>query len=158
MAGRNKQPLSVILGKGKAKHLTKAVIAERQKQEDTIKGDTDKVSPPKRLLAKQKEEFDIIANELMKLEIFSNLDVDTLTRYIDAKSEYERIVDIVRKIKPLDDVDIYTKLQRAKKSLSDECRAYAADLGLTITSRLKLVIPQKEKTEESEFDRKFGDL
>lgn len=157
MSGRKKQPLSVILGNGKSKHLTKAMINDRQKHEEAMKADTDKVKPPKRLLAKQKVEFEEIATELMKLEIFDNLDVDTLARYIDAKSEYERIVDIVRKLRPLDDVDTYTKLQRAKKSLSDECRAYASDLGLTITSRLKLVIPKMEdKAPKTEAERRFG--
>lgn len=157
MSGRKKQPLAVILGNGKSKHLTKSMIEERQQHEDAMKGETDKISPPDRLLAKQKKEFEEISEQLLALDIFSNLDVDTLTRYIDSKYEYERIVDVVRKIKPLEDVDMYTKLQRAKKSLSDECRAYASDLGLSITSRLKLVIPKTENPEpRTEAERRFS--
>lgn len=156
MAGRNKQPLSVIQGKGKSHHLTKAEIAKRKEHEEAMKGDTDKVKPPERLLSKQKKEFEEISEQLMKLEIFSNLDVDTLARYIDAKFEYERIHDIARKLNPLDDVDTYAKMQRAKKSLSDECRSYAGDLGLTITSRLKLVIPKTEEDKPVSKWSKFG--
>lgn len=154
--GRKKQPLSVLQGKGKSHHLTRDEIERRKKHEESIKGDTDKVKAPDRLLIARKKDFDDIAGQLMKLNIMSNLDVDTLARYVDAKFEYERIENIVRKIRPLDDVDTYTKLQRAKKSLSDECRSYASDLGLTITSRLKLVIPKGEdKPTESKWG-KFG--
>lgn len=46
MAGRKKEPVSVLLEKGK-KHLTKKEIKERQEQE--IKGFKDKIIPPKKL-------------------------------------------------------------------------------------------------------------
>ena len=59
---------------------------------------------------------------------------------------------MLRKLDPIKDLDAYTKLNRTRKQLSDECRAYANDLGLTITSRLKLVIP---KTEDEKPKNKF---
>lgn len=170
MAGRKKQPLAVIQGKGKSKHLTKSEIESRQKHEENMRGSTDKVASPSYLTAAQKREFTEIASELMALEIFSNLDVDALARYLDSKYQYLQLVREMKKIKPTITVetdegkkvtianDDYPKLLRAKNTLFTECRQAASDLGLTISSRLKLVIPQTEDKEKSEFERKFGDV
>jgi len=153
LAGRKKQPLSVIQGKGRSNHLTKDEIKKREEHEAMMRGNVDKIEAPSYLLKKQKEEFNSIAADLMELGIISNLDVDTLTRYVEAKTEYNRLSPIIRKLNPVEDLDIYTKLNRTRKQLSDECRSYANDLGLTITSRLKLVIP---KTEEEKPKNKFS--
>jgi P27 family predicted phage terminase small subunit len=170
LAGRNKQPLSVIQGKGRSNHLTNDEIKKRQKHEENMRGFTDKVKPPSYLTAAQKKEFQETANELMRIRIFSNLDVDTLARYLDSKYQYLQLVREMKKIKPTNTVtgpdgkkatfanDDYPKLARVKNTLFGECRAAASDLGLTITSRLKLVIPQTEdgNKEKSEAERRFG--
>lgn len=168
MAGRNKEPLSVIQGKGKSHHLTKAEMAKRKAQEESIKGFADNIEAPSYLTAAQKKEFNRLAKELIRLNIFSNLDVDNLARYIDSKTQYIQLVKELKKIKPTETVtkpdgkkvtfanEDYPKLQRVKNALFGECRAASSDLGLTITSRLKLVIPTKEeKKPESKF-AKFG--
>lgn len=157
MAGRRKQPLKVIEGKGVSKHITKDEAKRRLAHEEKMRGSSDKVEPPKHLLMKQKKEFEEIAVQLVELGIFSNLDVDGLARYIEAKTEYQRVSAAIRKMKPADDIDDYAKLNRVRKSLSDECRAYASDLGLTITSRLKLVIPEaNDKPALTEGEKRFG--
>jgi P27 family predicted phage terminase small subunit len=156
LAGRNRQPLAVIQGKGRSNHLTKEEIARRKEHEERMRGNTDKVEPPEYLLKKQKEEFEEIASELLNLGIMSNLDVDTLARYIVAKTEYERLGPVIRKLNPIDDIDAYTRLNRTRKQLSDECRSYANDLGLTITSRLKLVIPKAEDEKPKNKFEKFA--
>ncbi len=38
MAGRNKQPLSVIQGKGRSNHITKSEKNRREKQEEALRG------------------------------------------------------------------------------------------------------------------------
>lgn len=169
MAGRNKEPLAVIQGKGKSNHLTKAEIERRQEHEKKIKGFTDMVEPPKYLTAAQKKEFDRLANELMRLDIFSNLDVDSLARYIDSKFQYIQLIKDLKKIKSTEVIDLpngtkkvvanddYPKLMRTKTNLFNECRLAAGDLGLTITSRLKLVIPTKEDDKpKTEAQKRFG--
>lgn len=169
MAGRNKQPLAVIQGKGKSKHLTKDEIDKRQKHEEKMRGSIDKVIAPSYLTAKQKKEFDEIAAELIQLEIFSNLDVDALARYLDSKYQYLLLVREMKKIKPTDTLvlddgrkittanDDYPKLLRAKTTLFTECRQAAADLGLTISSRLKLVVPGADNNPpKSEAEKRFG--
>lgn len=155
MAGRTKQPLAVIQGKGVSNHLTKEEIKKRKAHEERMKGRSDNVVAPSHLLKKQKEEFNEIAEQLVELGIMNNLDVDTLARYIEAKAEYNRLTPIIRKVDPVEETDVYTKLNRTRKQLSDECRSYASDLGLSISSRLKLVVPEKEEKQESKWSR-FG--
>ncbi|CDO03108.1 putative phage terminase, small subunit, P27 family [Oceanobacillus picturae] len=171
MPGRNKQPLSVIQGKGRSNHLTKDEIKKRQEQESKMKGFTDNVEAPSYLTKKQREEFDRIATELLRLDIFSNLDVDNLARYIDSKTQYLDLLKHIKRIKATEYEKVngkkkaianedYPKLMRVKNSLFNECRAAASDLGLTITSRLKLVIPNSDDNNKpkSEFEQKFGDV
>lgn len=155
MAGRNKQPLSVIMGKGASHHITKNEAAKRAAQEEKMKGNTDNIVAPSYLLKKQKDEFYEIANELLKLDIFSNLDVDTLGFYIEARTNWKKLGPIIRKLDPVKDVETYAKLSRVRKQLSDECRSRASELGLSITSRLKLVIPPPPEQEKTEAEKRF---
>lgn len=159
--GRPKQPLAVIQGKGRSNHLTKEEIKKRKEHEERMKGRTDNIVAPSYLTKKQKEEFYRIADELIELEIFTNLDVDNLARYIDSRDQYIKVTRALRAMKAVNDGeanDDYAKLQRIRNTLFTECRNAAGDLGLSITSRLSLVIPKKEEEEVSEFERKFGDL
>lgn len=172
MAGRNKQPLQVILGKGRSNHLTKDEMKRRQNHEDKMRGPTENIAPPSYLTAAQKKEFKDLSEKLVALDIFSELDADTLARYLDSKYQYLQLVKDMRKLKPTitleDEIDgrivkttianeDYPKLARVKKGLFNECRAAASDLGLTITSRLKLVIPAPVNTQgASEAEKRFG--
>ena len=167
MAGRPRQPLEVIKGKGRSNHLTKAEMKAREEQENAIRGSTENIEAPSYLTKKQKEEFYKIAGELVKLKIFSNLDVDGLARYIDSRDEYIKIVKLLRTMKPVEIIegkkilnDGYSKLQKTKNLLFNECKGAASELGLSITSRLKLVIPKLDGQEKpkSEFEMKFGDV
>ncbi|MED4162467.1 phage terminase small subunit P27 family [Halalkalibacterium halodurans] len=167
MAGRPRQPLEVIKGKGRSNHLTKAEIKEREEQEKAIRGNTDKIIAPSYLTKKQQEEFYKIAEELVEMKLFSNLDVDGLARYIDSRDLYIKVVRELRSIKPTSRsgndklaVEDFAKLQRTKNLLFNECKSAASELGLSITSRLKLVIPKADppKHTPSEFEKKFGDV
>lgn len=164
--GRPKQPLSVIQGKGRSNHLTKEEIKKREAHEKSIRGDTDNVAAPTYLTKKQRDEFDRIAAELLKLKIFSNLDVDNLARYIDSRDQYIKITRALRSMKVVEvdedkrkfANDDYGKLQRVRNTLFTECRNAAGDLGLSITSRLSLVIPKIEEEKTSIVDKKFGNV
>ena len=84
MAG-SRMPLEVIEARG-AKHLTKA---ERQKRlESEIKPIVDNIVAPDYLSKKQKNEFYRISEQLKKLKIMGETDVDTLARYIVAQDFY----------------------------------------------------------------------
>lgn len=156
MAGRKKQPLAVIQGKGRSHHLTKDEIEKRQKHEEAMKADTDKIIPPARLRKLQKERFNELSSQLVKLGIMDNLDVDTLAMYIETYDNYVRVIKSARKMtnKELDEnFSEYAAKMRTATQLADTCRKLASDLGLTITSRLKLIIPEKEEKEESPMSK-----
>lgn len=168
MPGRKRESVEMILLKGN-KHLTKAEIEERRKQEELAKGFVDNIVPPSYLSKKQKAEFMQIANELLRLDLFTNLDVDTLAHYIDARSQYITVINALKKFKPIQNVvdengeerltttKEYAGLQRTKDMLIRQCRSLAGELGLSINARLKLVVPKQEEKKPSKFARFGGD-
>ena len=118
--GRNKQPIELVIANGK-KHLTKEEINFRRESE--VKPITDNIEAPSYLTAKQKKEFNNIANKRKK-EVQS--DVDTLFKWSNLQDKFFK-----------------------------QCRTCASDLGLTISSRCKLVIPEikKEAPKENKFKK-----
>jgi P27 family predicted phage terminase small subunit len=173
---RPRQPVELLLYKGK-KNLTKQEIEERKSQE--VKAASDKVKPPSYLPKDLKREFKKIADELLRIGIMSNLDIDALARFLLAKKMYlqvtEKLLDTeptltAYKVEKDDEGNIiskepftisnetYSDLLINQDKLFKQCRAAASDLGLTISSRCKLVIPKKEEKEPTEFDRKFGEV
>ena len=150
--GRPRQPIDLVIAKGK-KHLTKAEIELRKSQE--IKVDSDNIEAPPYLPNNLKDEFNAIAKELKKINIMTNLDVDTLARFVISKAMYLKLTsDIMKDTNLLQDV----KVLNNQDKLFKQCRASAMDLGLTISSRCRLVIPtvEKEETELTIEDRLFG--
>lgn len=151
---RPRQPVDLLLYKGK-KNLTKNEVENRRKTE--IKARCDNVNPPSYLSTKkQKDEFDKIAKELIELGIFSNLDVDTLARFIIAREQY---IKLYKRMKSLDCLsDEYSKGLINQDKLFKQCRQCAADLGLNISSRCKLIAPKSEEKQVDPRDQRFGDV
>lgn len=160
--GRPRQPLSVIEGKGRSNHITKKEAEKRKKQEERMRGETEGIVAPKYFSPEQKEEFYSTASKLIDLKIFSNLDTDNLVRYIDSKTEYEKVTKAMQEISnPTESEEImkrYNDLRINRATFFNECRSAAGDLGLSISSRLSLVIPEVEEEKDSEVDRKFGNV
>ena len=151
MAGQ-RLPLEVVQARG-SKHLTKAEIKERQERE--IKPITDNIIAPGYLVKKQKNEFYKIAEQLQKLKILGETDVDALGRYITAKDMYENAVKQMRKPEVKNDPMAFEKWLNIQDKLFKQCRSSANDLGLSISSRCKLVVPEanKETPKENKFKR-----
>ena len=151
MAGQ-RIPLEVIQARGN-KHLTKAEIAERQARE--IKPIADNIIAPAYLTKKQREEFYKIANQLEKLKIMGETDVDALARYIVANDFYINAVKKMRSKEVKDDPDKFTAWAKIQERYFKQCRASANDLGLSISSRCKLVVPEakKETPKENKFKK-----
>lgn len=155
---RPREPIDLIAAKGR-KHLTIAEYAERKNAEVTAPADN--IKPPAFLLKKEREKFEEIAKQLVDLKIMTNLDCDVLARYIKAETEYIKVTKQVQKIKFLPDKKSmvseeaqlaeqyaqYEHLSKIQNRLMKACNENAKELGLTISSRCKLVIP-KEKEEK----------
>lgn len=165
MAGA-RQPIELVVANGR-KHLTKEETEERRQRE--IKPCTDEIAAPSYLTAKQKKDFYKIAAQLEKLKIMGETDCDTLARYITAQGLYEQAVKdlrAVQKERPKgDDATTLTmakwatmleQLDKRQERYFNQAQKAAAALGLTISSRCRLVAPVvEEKPKENKFS-KFG--
>ena len=160
--GNQKQPINLIIAKGK-KHLTKAEIEERQKTE--IHTDHVNVKPPNYLNEEEVKEFYRISQILLDIGIITELDEDCLAHYLISNSSY---IKYTKKIRALEDELLEAKRTDRKAKLKSEidtyltyqdkalkqCRVCANDLGLSISSRAKLVMPQpKDPPKENKFNK-----
>ena len=157
MAGQ-RQPIALVQAKGK-KHLTKAEIEERQRTE--VKAAADKVK---------------IVKELRAIDLISNLDVDALARLVIAQEKYIAVTQELNKQPLMVEIEIATKQLdeygqpvKIKKEVVNgeverlallqdryfkQCRQGAADFGLTVSSRCRLVVPKADK--ETPKENKFA--
>ena len=150
---RPRQPIALVQAKG-AKHLTKEEIAKRTAEEldvpipETIKPPDYIADAPKLV-----EEFNDIAGKLIALKILTELDADSLARYLLAKQNYLQYTSLlnsaIRKNKVAEMAAIQTMQDKAFKQV----RAAASDLGLTISSRCRLVVPQAPPPKTNKFSR-----
>lgn len=145
-------PLELVQARG-SKHLTKAEIQERRERE--IKPITDNIIAPEYLTKKQKEEFYKISSQLEKLKIMGETDVDALSRYIVANEFYINAVKQMRKTEVKNDPYRFEAWSKIQERYFKQCRSSANDLGLSISSRCKLVVPEtkKEDPKENKFKK-----
>lgn len=151
MGGRQRLPIEVVQARG-SKHLTKAEIQERQERE--IKPITDDIIAPDYLTKKQKDIFYKLASQLEKLKIMGETDVDALARYIVANDSYVYATKQLRKSEVKANPIKYDSWSRIQERNFKMVRASANDLGLSISSRCKLVVPGANK-EETPKENKF---
>ena len=149
---RPKQPISLIQAKGK-KHLTKSEIEERKSKE--VKADNDKVEPPSYLPKTLKKEFIRIASELINIDIMTNLDCEALARFVVSEYNYQKVTK--KLLKTGVDNDKYFNYLVMQDKLFKQSRQAASDLGLTISSRCKLVVPKPVENEKKNKFSKFAE-
>ena len=151
LVARPRQPIELVLAKGK-KNLTKAEINQRRAQE--IKVDFKNVTPPDYLPAKLRKDFEEISKKLLAIGIMTELDEDCLARYLIAQGNYLNYTKLLAKAMRSEDMDEIIKAQRAQDIAFRQCQSAANALGLTISSRCKLVMPQVEVEQpKNKFDR-----
>lgn len=138
MAGQ-RLPIALVEARG-AKHLTKAEKTEREAKE--IKPIADNITAPAYLTKKQATEFYKISEQLKKLKIMGETDVDALARYITANDFYVNAVKKLRSPAVKNDPFLFEQWSKIQERYFKQCRASANDLGLTISSRCKLVVPE----------------
>lgn len=150
---KTRQPIELIKAKGK-KHLTKAEIELRERTE--LKVDLKDVTIPDYLPTNLKKEFESIVTKLLKVGIMTELDEDCLARYLLSKQSYLLYTSLLNKSIKKNNLVEMEKLTAMQDKAFKQCRASANDLGLTIASRCKLVMPEiKEPPKINKFT-KFG--
>lgn len=148
--GRLPKPIGLHLAEGNPSHLTKAEIEERQAGE--LEVPFVDVKPPEYLTGrKQIEKFNYIADMLLSLQIFTELDVDTLARYIMSEQLYLQYTNLLVGLIKSKDFDQMSKIQSLQDRAFRQCHQCAKALGLTITDRARLVVPQPPDSDDDEL-------
>ena len=164
---RPRQPTKLILAKG-TKHFSQDEIEERLSSE--VQPCADDIAAPNYLTASQKERFDKIAGQLQKIKIMGETDVEALARYVVIQENYEQVVKDLRAVQRkrpkgkdatvealLAWAEMTEKLDKRLERYTKQARTLASDLGLTITSRVKLVVPQKDEApKQNKFSSFMG--
>lgn len=146
---RQKEPAALIRAKGKS-HFSEEYLAQREAQE--IKVPFTDVQPPDFLTGeKERAEFMEYANKLLAIGIFTELDEDCLARYILSKALYLQYTALLTRLIKKNDLDNLPKMQSLQDKAFRQCHTCATALGLTITSRCKLTIPNDENEEDFEL-------
>lgn len=135
---KQRQPVDMVIAKGR-KHFTKEDIEARRAQELDVP--FKDIEAPAYLTGSLVNEFYDIAYKLLAIGVMTELDEDSLARYLIAKQHYLKYSNLVTKAIQRGDVEEAAKLITAQDKLYKQVRTAAADLGLTLTSRCKLVIP-----------------
>ena len=118
--------------------------------------DLKNISIPEYLPVKLKDEFTLIAFKLLEVGVMTELDEDCLARYLLSKQNYLQYTSMLNKATKNNKISEMEKLMTMQDKAFKQCRACANDLGLTIASRCKLVMPEvKETPKENKFS-KFG--
>ena len=142
-----RQKLSVLEGTGR-KHLTKAEKAQRAAQEVNLPKPRT-IPVPKWLPQEHRKEFRALAKELLEADMgAAKLDRDTLGRYVVAQHQFTAVCKRVQDALDQEEVDQVNKWTKAQKSYFEQARACANDLGMTITSRCRLVLPEGARPRE----------
>lgn len=147
MAGK-RQPTDVVIANGR-KHLSKAEEAERRASEVKV-SPAKTAKPPKWLPEGLRKDFRAVGKRLIAAGLYTDLDADTLARYLIAQSEYLMATSHVHKAYQERDPEEVEDWSRIQDRHFKQARNCANDLGLTVTSRCRLVVPEsRQETEDS---------
>lgn len=154
MAGRPKKPIQVHMATGNKSRLTKAEIERREKTE--LQVDLKDIQCPPYITGNLESEFWEIADKLLHIGIMTELDQDLLGRYLIAKELWLNYTARITKALKEGDTEEAGKLMTQQDRAFKQCRACGNDLGLSISSRCRLVLPEAEGPKVNKFLEKFG--
>lgn len=151
---RRKEPIELVELK-KTNHLTRAQKEQRRREQiDTGAASSE---PPDYLTASQKRLYVSYAEPLIKLGIFADIDSWTLASYCIAFEQWKKLVKNVERFKidteDEDNIKRYKLLNIEQNRWFSECRQCANDLGLNITSRCRLAVPEVEDEPVNKFEK-----
>lgn len=154
---RPRQPTDTL-----KKHLSQAEKADRREQELHLPP-AEKATPPKWLgrgfdeaTAKSlKAEFRKLGKQLIDAGLYADLDADTLAHYLVARHQWELAAvqaEAALTRKNSTSSDVWGKIQARYFADARKC---ANELGLTMTARCKLVIPDAGNGNREEAEDEF---
>lgn len=149
MAGK-RQPTSVVQANGK-KHLTKAEIDQRLDGEVQVET-PEKAKPPKWLPQILKKDFRALGSQLIAAGLYADLDADTLGRYLVAHSQWLKATAMADKALDHKDSEAASDWGGIQDRYFKQARNCATDMGLTVTSRCRLVVPPAMNPQNGDGD------
>ena len=150
---RQRQPTDLILANNR-KHLSQAEEAERRSHE--VRAPKPKTAkPPKWLTDKAMQtEFRKLGKQLIPLGLYTDLDADTLAMYLVNRHQWELATAEVEDALDAHISKLAGEWSNVQSRSFNAARACASDLGLSVSARCKLQIPQapdQDQAEEDEF-------
>ena len=143
-----RQPTDVVLANGR-KHLSRAEEAQRRAGE--VKFPQAKTARPPRWLPEElKKTFRALGKQLIQAKLYTELDADTLGRYVAAQHQWELATGHAEEALEAADQEEADGWSRIQDRYFKQARACANDMGLTITSRCRLVVPGAGEPDEPE--------
>ena len=134
-----RQPTDVVKAKGR-KHLSKAEEAQRRAGEVQVERPKT-VKVPKWIPEDLKKEFRTLGRKLLAAGLYTDLDADTLGRYLVAQRQYliaAEETDQALARKDQEGADAWGRIQERHFK---QARNAGNDMGLTVTSRCRLAVP-----------------
>ena len=145
-----RQPLALLEAKGK-KHLSRAERAQRQAEEVRLPKPA-KIPPPAWLLEELKKQFRSLTKQLIEADMgVAQLDQDAIARYLIAQAQYEAAVQLTQQALEQQDEKLAAEWSGVQDRFFKQARACANDMGLTLTSRCRLIAPPAAKEPENPF-------
>lgn len=151
-----RQPTDVVVANGR-KNLSVTEEAERRACEVQVPKPKT-IKAPKWLPEQLKKDFRALGKQLLACGLYTNLDADTLGRYLVAQHQYLLATGEAEKALSMKDQknsDAWGKIQERYFKQARNC---ANDMGLTVTSRCRLVVPNMDGKQFPEDDNPFLQL
>lgn len=144
-----RQPTDIIKANGR-KHLSRAEETQRRAGEVNVPA-PKQMRAPKWLPESLRADYRALGKRLLDVGLYTDLDANVLGHYLIAQHHYllataQLEIALVKK-----DGDAAEQWGRIQERHFKQARNCANDMGLTITSRCRLVLPPKEEPEEDEF-------
>ena len=146
-----RQPTDVVKAKGR-KHMTKAEEAQRRAGEVQVERPKT-VKVPKWVPEDLKKEFRALGRKLLAAGLYTDLDADTLGRYLVAQHQYILAAQEAEQALTRRDQEGADDWGKIQERYFKQARNCANDMGLTVTSRCRLVVP--DAPQKGEEDNPF---
>lgn len=157
-----RQPTDLVKGKG-LKHLSKAEEAQRRSGEVSV-ARPKTAKPPKWLPAALRKDFRSLGKRLIGAGLYTDLDGDTLGRYLVAQHQWLMATQQAERALsardpdtglPAPDLEGADNWGRVQERYFKQARNCANDMGLTVSSRCRLVLPPSAAQQKGEEDNPF---
>lgn len=143
-----RQPTDVVKANGR-KHLSRTEEAERRAREVSVPA-AKTAKPPKWLPEALRKDFRALGKRLIAAGLYTDLDADTLGRYLVAQHQWIIATAEAEQALTGRDQEQADAWGRVQERYFKQARNCANDMGLTVTSRCRLVVPEsaQQKTED----------